>query len=462
MAMKKNMSLRMAFWKFLIWLLIGISGSVMVPFGTLMLGEAFGVATYANYSEQSVRSLTPLIASASDLSKIQLPAGTGYVRLDREYRIIEASLEGKDLERALEYAISGQKNGNSSKQYLLIERETEYVILQYYIGSRFTNEWLNRYLPTPETILYLWIACNCIMVCVCLTTKFAKRLGRELRPLFQAAAEVSEQNLDFEIGHSGIKEFEDMLLAFGDMRDHLKISLEKQWRTEQSQREQIAALAHDLKTPLTIIQGNAELLGETQLSGEQRGYVDYIGESSEQMQQYIRILIDISRASMGYQPQMEKVACGEYLRWLGQKITVLCNTNTKEIQLQMAAEQLPDTVEIDRLLLERAVMNIVNNALDYAPEKSTLHISAKEEDGYLRIAVTDEGKGFSREALLHAREQFFMDDQSRSSRLHYGMGLYIADSIAGLHGGSIELRNSEVTHGAEVILKAAIMSSCER
>lgn len=454
MGMKKYTSLRMAFWKFLFCLLIGIVGVVLILFEVFMLAVSGGIATFANYSEQNAKQIAPIIAIALNVSEVQLPAGSRYLRLNKNYQIIETTLESDELKGALIYAKTGQMVGDGKRQYLLITRDDEYFILQYYIGSQFTNDWLNRNLPSPETILYILIVFNCILVCVFLTARFAKTLSRELKPLFEATEEVAAQNLDFEIGHSKIKEFEEMLVAFADMRDDLKDSLETQWRTEQSQKEQIAALAHDLKTPLTIIQGNADLLSETDLSKEQESYVNYIEGSSKQMQEYIKILIDLSRASVGYLAQKEMVNCKEYLAELGQKIDVLCNT--KGIVLQMTIAQLPDTIEIDKLLLERAIMNVVNNALDYAPSKSTIYVSAQTVQGYLQITVRDEGNGFSKEALLYAKEQFFMDDQSRSSKMHYGMGLFIAESIAKLHGGGIELKNSEVTCGAEVILQISL------
>ena len=70
------------------------------------------------------------------------------------------------------------------------------------------------------------------------------------------------------MGHSKIKEFEDVLRSFSVMKNNLKTSLKKQWSVEQLQREKIAALAHDLKTPLTVIQGNIDLFRETELGGE--------------------------------------------------------------------------------------------------------------------------------------------------------------------------------------------------
>ena len=114
------------------------------------------------------------------------------------------------------------------------------------------------------------MAVNSLLVIIILTARFAKNLRTQLTPLFEATAEVSKQNLDFEVGHAKIKEFEDVLASFSDMKDNLKISLERQWKTEQTQKELIAALAHDLKTPLTVIQGNADLLTETNLDDEQR------------------------------------------------------------------------------------------------------------------------------------------------------------------------------------------------
>ena len=71
----------------------------------------------------------------------------------------------------------------------------------------------------------------------------------------------------------------------------------------------------------------------------------------------------------------------------------------------------------------------------------------------LQIIIRDEGVGFSKEALLHARERFFMGDVSRGSKMHYGMGLYITDLIMKQHDGKMILRNSEKSSGAEVVLE---------
>ena len=432
-------------------LLIGLIGAVAIPFSLILAGTSTGLITYADYSERCTKDLAPVIAATPDLADVQLPMGCEYLVLDKNYQVTETTLEGDDLDRAMEYAISGKINSNLNKQYLFVTRKNEYVVLQYYIGSQFTNEWLYEHFPSPEILLYIFIAINCIAVCVILTAKFAKNMRTQLSPLFEATAEVSKQNLDFEVGHAKIKEFEDVLASFSDMKDNLKISLERQWKTEQTQKEQIAALAHDLKTPLTVIQGNADLLTETNLDDEQRLYAGYVVESSGQMQSYIQTLIDISRAAVGYQLHIESIDLPAFMQHLFGYMESLCRT--KEIRLQMNTVSLPQMLKFDRVLIERAIMNVISNGLDYSPQGGTLYVDVQSNNGFVEISVTDEGTGFSKEALCHAQERFYMGDQSRNSKLHFGMGLYITNSIMEQHNGQLILENSKETGGAKVTMK---------
>lgn len=450
MGIKKPSSLKIAFWRFLFMLLVGLFGAVAIPFLLVTVSTTLGLTTYGDYSEIRANELAPILAATPDLSDVQIPMGIEYALLDKNYQLIETTLDENELEQAMRYATTGASDQNLQKRYLLVTRENEYIVLQYYIGAQYTNEWMNKYLPSPDMLLIVLIAAGGIFVCLFLTTRFAKKLRLQLVPLFEATSEVAKQNLDFEVGHSNIKEFEDVLISFSHMKESLKASLEQQWKAEQMQKEQIAALAHDLKTPLTVIQGNADLISETELDEEQRLYAEYISSSSEQMQLYIRTLIDISRAATGYQLHMEDIDLPAYIKQLREQIDALCQT--KKIGLQVEIEHLPAVLSVDKLLLERAIMNVVNNALDYSPQDSSISISMMGDNGSLKISVTDAGPGFSQEDLLHAEEQFYMADRSRSSNLHFGMGLFITKSIVQQHDGQLILSNSEITGGAQVTI----------
>lgn len=174
-------------------------------------------------------------------------------------------------------------------------------------------------------------------------------------------------------------------------------------------------------------------------------------ESSGQMQSYIQTLIDISRAAVGYQLHIESIDLPAFMQHLFGYMESLCRT--KEIRLQMNTVSLPQMLKFDRVLIERAIMNVISNGLDYSPQGGTLYVDVQSNNGFVEISVTDEGTGFSKEALCHAQERFYMGDQSRNSKLHFGMGLYITNSIMEQHNGQLILENSKETGGAKVTMK---------
>ena len=451
MGVKKKPTLKILFRQFAISLIVMLVAAIIVPFGLEGLAINAGLATRANLSELQVKEIIPTLTIAPDITKVVIPQGCGYLILDKNFNELYSNMDDDEKEIALLYAKGEYIEYATGRQFALVVRENEFCVLRYYIGSQFTVSWLPEYFPSPDTLAFILMAVNSLLVIIILTARFAKNLRTQLTPLFEATAEVSKQNLDFEVGHAKIKEFEDVLASFSDMKDNLKISLEKQWNAEQLQREQIAALAHDLKTPLTVIQGNIDLINETELDDEQRLYAGYITESSEQIGIYIKALIDISRTIAGYQLHLEKFDIADYMGQIKAQASSLCLTKGICLQLETGANL--GTLKADKLLLERAIMNVISNALDHSPPQGTIYVTVQKTDCFLHISITDEGGGFTPEALHHAQEQFFMGDKSRTSNMHFGMGLYITSSIIKQHGGQLVLSNSKKTGGAQAIIK---------
>ena len=195
MGMKKQSSLKTAFWHFLFKLFGGLLGTVAVPFLLMNISTALGVTTYGDYSEIRSNELASVLAATPDLSEVEIPMGIEYVLLDKSYQIIETTLDEGELEHAMRYATTGVIDQNLKKRYLLVTRENEYVVLQYYIGAQYTNEWMNTHLPSPDILLIILIAAGGIFVCLFLTTRFAKKLRLQLDPLYEATSEVAKQNL---------------------------------------------------------------------------------------------------------------------------------------------------------------------------------------------------------------------------------------------------------------------------
>lgn len=341
MGVKKKPTLKILFRQFAIFLIVVLAAAIIVPFALESLAVNAGLATRANQSELQVKEIIPTLTIAPDITKVVIPQGCGYLILDKNFNELYSNMDDDEKEIALLYAKGEYIEYATGRQFALVVRENEFCVLRYYIDSQFTVSWLPDFFPSPDTLTFILMGVNSLLVIIVLTARFAKNLRTQLTPLFEATTEVAKQNLDFEVGHSKIKEFEDVLASFSDMKDNLKISLERQWKTEQTQKDQIVALAHDLKTPLTVIQGNADLIIETELNEEQRLYAEYISSSSEQMQLYIRTLIDISRAAVGYQLHMVDIDLPAFAEQLRGQIDALCQT--KKIGLQMETRHLPDT-----------------------------------------------------------------------------------------------------------------------
>ena len=454
MGLKKRGTLRLLFCKFAVSLIVLLLAAIVIPFFMISFFIRMGWATSANQSELEVKALIPTLTVAPDITKVVMPQGCGYLFLDKDFQELFSNMNSEEKEDALQYAKGEYVEQGTKRQFVLVVRENELCVLQYYIGSQFTVSWLPEYFPSPDILMFTLMVVNAMVVIIILTTRFAKKLRIQLTPLLEATKEVAEQNLDFEMGHSTIKEFEDVLVSFSDMKDNLKISLEKQWKVEQAQKEQIAALAHDLKTPLTVIQGNIDLINETELDEEQKLYADYITNSSEQMQSYIKVMIEISKAAVGVDMQKVTVDSAEMMEQITQQVRSL--GNAKGIGVQTDLQITSREMEIDRMMLERAIMNIVDNAIDYSPKGGTIYLTVKDKENRLQIVIADEGPGFSQDALQHAKERFFMDDRSRGSELHMGMGLYIASSVMRQNGGQMFLENDAVTHGAKVRMELPV------
>ena len=167
-----------------------------------------------------------------------------------------------------------------------------------------------------------------------------------------------------------------------------------------------------------------------------------------QIQNYVQTLIEVTKSVDGYQCRFEKIRTEDLLGDIKKQTSGLSEVFNLKINWQ--EQYVSETVNIVYDQVVRAVMNIIKNAAEHTPKSGTVHIYIKEQSGELIFTVEDTGSGFTKEALLHGTEQFFMDDTSRSGGVHYGIGLFSAKSIAENHGGRILLTNSKKTGGAKV------------
>ena len=162
-------------------------------------------------------------------------------------------------------------------------------------------------------------------------------------------------------------------------------------------------------------------------------------------------MIAAAKSWDSYKPCMKRVSMDSLLLELKNQIDGLCAVNN--ISLHWDCGHYPAYITADHDLLIRMLINVLSNAVEHTPQGGEVIFEIEEHSNELSFLITDTGKGFSDEALKHATEQFFMEDDSRTSKSHYGIGLYVAASIAKKHNGKIILENSAVAGGAKVTIQ---------
>ena len=304
----------------------------------------------------------------------------------------------------------------------------------------YPGRWTHHLLLTaPEDVdglLAAWLAAGALS-----TRHFAGRLRRDAALLTAATGAIAARRLDVPLdGGARVRELGESLAAMEQLRQALARSLSEQWAMEQERTQALAALAHDLKTPLSIVSGSAELLEEDALSPAQRERVDAILRSAGRIRDYMEQLRALTAtggpAEAGGRATAELSALAEGWAAAGRG---LCAPRGLRFSLDCPASR-PCT--LFRSELDRAVLNLLDNAARFTPEGGAVRLSAYVEEAVLTVAVEDSGPGFSPEALARAGRGFYTGDASRPREGHMGMGLTFARQTARRHGGTLELSNT--------------------
>lgn len=444
---------------FILYIISFILVTLMIPISAIVLLFVTidnGIILPANYYEQIVETNRIKISSApiSDIDSL-IPDECKYAVFDLNGNSIISNVDKEETSELWDL-IENDNTNKGNYYFKVISRNNEVCIVGYTLREFFKNVYLRKIFPNPDLLLIIVSLISFIIEIIILSRRFAKRISKELNILMNATNNITMANLDFSIGNSNIKEINDVLNALSKMKKELSISLHKIWKTDEQKKSQIGSLAHDIKTPLTIIKGNAELLDELNLTKEQSLFIDRILKETNTIENYTKSLIEIMNSEKDFIINKEKINTKDFLNEIIDTSHFLCSK--KHIKLVCTIKISPQYINVDKVYLKRSIINIITNAIDYSPPNDRLYLTIEQLNYYLNIIVEDNGKGFSREELNNAKNQFFQGDKSRSSKNHYGMGLYIADTLIKKHNGFLLLENSSNYKGAKVIIQLPIIN----
>ncbi len=202
------------------------------------------------------------------------------------------------------------------------------------------------------------------------------------------------------------------------------------------------------KTPVARIQGNAELLlnESSQFSERQKKFVEAILHTTEDLGQYVEMVLDLTRIESSQVPIQKQT---KDLNAVIQEIIENRNPQASEAGIRLVSELEPlFSFKFDARLIRRVLSNIVENAIKYSPPNSVVKITSKEDPNWIRVSITDQGVGIPPEEQEKVFAKFYRcdNDKTRENK-GTGLGLYLVKYFVELHEGIIELK-SELGKGS--------------
>ena len=236
-----------------------------------------------------------------------------------------------------------------------------------------------------------------------------------------------------------------VIAVIQDITEHVKL--------DNMQKELIADVSHELKTPITSIMGYADTLLEGGYDEEtQQKFLNVIASESRRMARLVTDLLTLSRYdSNKKKTQKESFDLGELVKRCQEKLAIEIKKKQHKVNCFVTAD-VP-LVYADKYDIERVVLNILTNSIKYTPEggEIKIYLGFVYNDAYIKIF--DNGIGIPEEDLSRIFERFYRVDKARSREMGgTGLGLSIAKEILDKNGGSIDIK-SKVGEGTEVVIR---------
>ncbi|WP_394171932.1 sensor histidine kinase [Guptibacillus hwajinpoensis] len=298
-----------------------------------------------------------------------------------------------------------------------------------------------RMLLSPELILTLTlITIGAGSLSMIVHFVFTSKILISVNQMTVDTSRIAEGKFDVKVAEEGPTEIRELAQHFNAMSEKLNLMFREVKRSEQYKTE----LSHDLRTPVSSIRSFAEALQDGVITDEetQQKYLQTIEQETERLSHLIEELLNLSQLESGtspYEPSLvhPDVVLVETLQQFERKL--------QERQLEFEV-QVDDKIEVIPMMpdsIKRVLTNLIQNAIAYSNDQSTIHISLKKVDGVALFLIRDEGSGIPTESLDRIFDRFYRVEKSRNSKHGgSGLGLAISRQLIELHGGEIGVKST--------------------
>jgi signal transduction histidine kinase len=350
--------------------------------------------------------------------------------LTRKYKV---SIDVKNMDGTTVLKSNENTNSISNIQehaYVKVGSKLEYIIYGYFPAR------INSSATKMQDIQFrMWIAIAIFIISFIASFFIYKTLTDSFKKLSKAASKINYGNTLVEIPYYENDEFGMLCRSFEEMGRRLKTS-------EKNQQELIAAISHDIKTPLTSIMGYSKRLVESKVTEERKDeYYKIIYRKANDLRLLLEELGDYSNIKDNY--RKVKVNCIDYLNVISKEIKSEVEHKGAEFKF-ISKVNSSINIEIDESKLKRVFMNVIENSLKYANENCSITLNCFDKSDKVYFEIGDNGSGVPSEQLTKIFDKFYRVDTSRSrEKGGTGLGLAICKDIVENHGGSIGARNNE-------------------
>ncbi|WP_394010601.1 sensor histidine kinase [Anaerococcus cruorum] len=330
----------------------------------------------------------------------------------------------------------------NNKYFKKLSKDSNTLILAYQISPILASERAYNNIKNVE-ILYISLAFTIwFLGFIILVRKSIKIIKNEIEKISKTNQQIKNMNLDFKSEDSKYTEIAEVLDSLDAMAIDLKKSLHDQWQIEQKQKNLIESITHDIRTPITLIKGNTELLKE-EINPDQLEYINDIETGIERLDIYIEKLSNFSK-NMANNPQLADENVINYWVNIASSICKSANINLIVTKLE------PATIKLDKEQIAVAIQNIIVNATEHSPKDSNIYLTFENKENFYQITIKDQGEGFKQEILNQAPKKYL---STKKDRTNHGLGLAMVDELLKNNNGELKLGNYQEENESGAIIR---------
>lgn len=308
--------------------------------------------------------------------------------------------------------------------------------------------------PLRKYITLILIILAVVIVLILLKTYKIIKIDvfNPINEMHNSAKSILRGNLDEKVLYDYDGEIGEFSHDFEKMRDNLKDSRDSEAKLKRNEKELLACISHDLKTPISSISGYCEgiLDGIVKSEDDVKRYASIILKKSHVLTKLIDDMLEYSKAEINEMTiQKEDVYSADYFYDILEDLSLDVETKNRKFILN---GEIPNVLlNIDKNRIQEVMYNLVSNSIKYTNESGVIEVSIEKKNGSLIVHVKDDGMGIAADDIPNVFKKFYRGEKYRNMNIPgSGLGLTISKYIVEKHGGYIEI-DSSLKQGTEVI-----------